>query len=214
LPGRVSHSFQIDANVTSEVAASVSPWAAGYVKRRAVGVWYEIALQVTDVTDLRSATRDNWWKMSLRQPMRRAMSLILAMVLVLWAQFGMALTIASGHGSGCAAHGPHSPMQHAGTHAMASGCCPGHSVAKPKCPSHPAASLPAMNRPDCCNIGRQPFSPETVLLGSGRPTVTELVVVRAANAHAPDFAICDAEWDDTSPPVIRPVLDQKADLRI
>lgn len=152
--------------------------------------------------------------MILRQQIRTLASLLLAVSLSLWAEAGAAATPLAGHGPECHAHS--APASHVAMAAMpekmAAGCCPGHATSKRGCPSHPAVSLAPTERPDCCAMNDGPERPAAFLVTSS-PTLHHYT--NAAITVTPELALSPAaEMHVDSPPGARPILDQKADLRI
>ena len=149
--------------------------------------------------------------MILRQQLRTLATLLLATSLSLWAETGPAVAAPVGHGPECHAHS--TQVGHAAMTAeqMASGCCPEHAV-KAGCPSHPGVSLAPMSRPDCCAVNGAPEQPVSFLVTS---SISLHPYASAAIAVAPELALAPAAEERAELPLYtRPVLDQKADLRI
>jgi len=149
--------------------------------------------------------------MILRQQLRTLASLLLAVSLSLWAETGPAVAFPVGHGPECHAHS--ALMSHAAMDPvkMESGCCPGHET-KAGCPSHPGISLAPMDRPDCCAVNGAPERPISFLVTSSTSLHS---YANAAVAVAPEPALSPAAGERAElPHYSRPVLDQKADLRI
>ena len=153
-----------------------------------------------------------------RSAMRRSLSLVLSLVIVLWANAGLAMPSASGHGSKCHARMVlmHQHATHSASLATGLGCCHQRTQSMPCCPPHPApATIQCGDRPGCCDIGSQPARPlaflvvsatsRTVQLSSNGPTGAMLV------PRAPSYAFPPI---DHSPQFVRPVFELKTDLRI
>src|ERR1035438_8993733 len=112
-----------------------------------------------------------------RSAMRRRLSLVLSLVIVLWAEFGLAMPPAPGHGSKC--HVRTAQMQQHATHfaILATLSGPGqkgpHSM--PCCPSHPAPTpTQGADHPGCCDTSSQPARPLGFLVVSGHSPSVQL----------------------------------------
>jgi hypothetical protein len=150
-----------------------------------------------------------------RSAMRRGLSFVLSLVIILWAETGLAMPPASGHGSKCHVrmvqmhrHTTHSvplatPLQ--GPHSMP--CCPSH---------HPApAPTQGAGHSDCCDISSQPARPLAFLVASGNSFSLQLSVNGPAGTiFAPAPSGSAFLLSDDSSQFVRPVLELKTDLRI
>jgi hypothetical protein len=147
--------------------------------------------------------------MNLRQPVRKAASLILAVTLLLWVEIGVAMVPVSGASVQCRAL----IMQHmhpataVAMHAMASGCCPRHARLKPS-----AAALPPAQRPDCCALSNPPVRPVAFLIARGAPI--ELSLQTSAGPELLPSPPGADVWLGESPPFSKLVFQMKTDLRI
>ncbi len=173
---------------------------------------------VTVVTDGWVAASNNRIGMISRSAMRRGLSLVLSLVIILWAEAGVAMPPASGHGSKC--HVRMAPMHRHATHsatlATPSGCCPQGPHSMPCCPSHPAsAATHCADRPGCCDISSQPARPLAALVALGNSFTPQLSANGPAgtiSAPAPPgsaFLSIDHAYQ-----LVRPVFELKTDLRI
>ena len=171
------------------------------------------------VTDGWVARSDNETGMISRSAMRRSLSFVLSLVIVLWADTGLAMPPASGHGSQC--HGGMAQMhQHAtnsATPATALGCCHPRTHSMPCCPSHPVpAPTPCGDHSGCCDISSQPARPLAFLVASGNSLSLQL----SANGPAGTISVVPAPAGsaflsiDHSYQFVRPVFELKTDLRI
>jgi hypothetical protein len=146
-----------------------------------------------------------------RRAMRRSLSLVLSLVIVLWAESGLAMPAASSHGWKCHVgmvqmngHTAHTVTPEKGPHSM------------PCCPSHPAPALSqSAEHTGCCDISSQPARPLAFLVSSGNsfslqwnatgPAGTILVQAQSRSAFLAG---------EESPRFVRPVFELKTDLRI
>jgi hypothetical protein len=173
---------------------------------------------VTLVTDGWVAGSNNEIGMISRSTMRRSWSFVLSLVIVLWAEAGLAMPPASGHASKC--HVRMAPMQRHATHsatlATSSSCCPQGSHTMPGYPPHPApAPTQCGDRPGCCDISSQPARPLVFLVASGNSFTPQLSVNGPAgtiSAPAPPGSAFLSI--DHAPQFTRPVFELKTDLRI
>ena len=149
--------------------------------------------------------------------MRRSLSFVLALVIVLWADTGLAMPAASGHGYKCHARMMHM-HQHAtrfATPAAALGCCRQRTHSTPCCPSRPApAPTQGADSPGCCDIGSQPARPLAFLVASGNSLSAQLSANGPAGPMVPVSSGSTILSIDHSPRFIRPVFELKTDLRI
>lgn len=170
------------------------------------------------VTDGWCARSNNETGMISRSAMRRSLSFVLSLVIVLWADTGLAMPRASGHGSKCQVRmvQMHQHATHSVTPATALGCCQRGPHSMPCCPPHPApAPTQCGDRPGCCDMSSQPARPLAFLVASGNSLFVQL----SANGHAgtifapapPGSAFHSI---DDSPQFVRPVFKLKTDLRI
>ena len=171
---------------------------------------------VTLVTDVWVAGSNNKIGMISRSAMRRSLSLVLSLVIVLWAETGLAMPSASGHGSKC--HVRMAPMHRHATHsvtlATSSSCCRQGPHTVPCCPPH-AAPAPTQcgDRPGCCDMSSQPARPLAFLVASGSSFTPQL----SANGPAGTISLPARPGSaflsiDHAPQ--RPVFELKTDLRI
>ena len=173
---------------------------------------------VTLVTDDWVAGSNNEVGMISRSAMRRSLSLVLSLVIILWAAAGVAMPPASGHGSKC--HVRMAPMQrhaaHSATLATPSGCCSQGPHSMPCCPSHSASAVThCADRPGCCDLSSQPARPLAVLVASGNSFTPQLSANGPAgtiSALAPPGSACLSI--DHAYQFVRPVFELKTDLRI
>ena len=137
-----------------------------------------------------------------RSAMRRRLSLVLSLVIVLWAGPGLAIRPASGHGAKC-----HVQMADVHQHANHSMAC---------CPSHPSLALTQWSdHPGCCDIGSQPARPLAFLVVSGRSRSIQLSASGpAASILAPVESRSALPSIEQTPQFARPVFELKTDLRI
>jgi len=151
--------------------------------------------------------------MMLTYQTRTTISALLALTVVLWGQTGFATLSAGGNGPQCRMPAHHAAMPTVHHNAMAAGCCPGHALSKRDCLSHAAMSVAPDLHPDCCALSGQPDRPTAFLVNSGTSVHLDL----AAAAGSPDAIILSNAVRlaaAQAAPLTRPVLDQKADLRI
>lgn len=159
-----------------------------------------------------------WAGMISRSAMRRSLSLVLSLLIVLWADTGLAMPPASGHGSKCHVRMAqmHRHATHSATPAAALSCCHQRSHSMPCCPSHPVpAPVPCGDRPGCCDVSRQPARPLAFLVACGNSLSLQL----SANGPAgtillPALSRSACLAIDRSPQCVRPVFELKTDLRI
>src|ERR1035437_4860038 len=105
-----------------------------------------------------------------RSAMRRSWSFVLSLVIVLWAETGLAMPPASGHGSKCHVQmvQMHRHATHPVTQATSLDCCHQGPHSMPCCPPHPApAPTQCGDRPGCCDVSSQPARPLAFLVASG-----------------------------------------------
>ena len=127
------------------------------------------------------------------------MSLMLALIVALWAQSGLAMLTAD----------------HAQCHArMSSMQQQAHTM--PCCPSHAASVPPSFfEPPPCCNLSNQPARPLAFLVISGKSSSGQLSARSIAGAmFTPSQQSCMFLQVADSPPFVKPVFDKKTDLRI
>jgi len=171
---------------------------------------------VTLVTDGWVAGSNNEIGMISRSAMRRSLSLVLSLVIVLWAETGLAMPSASGHGSKCRVRmvQMHRHATHSATLASSSSCCRQGPHTMPCCPPHPApAAAQCGERLGCCDISSQPARPLAFLVASGNSVSLQL------SANSPAGTIFVAAPSSSAILLIghapqRPVLELKTDLRI
>jgi hypothetical protein len=132
---------------------------------------------------------------------RKALTATLVLMLVIWAEAGMAL-LQGDQVTQC------SMIMHKVQSNGGMTCCPSDGTT-------PDPAL-ATNRPPCCTIGNLPERPLGFVVSSEWGTRSSLIcgaVVRAAIAApaAHDFAV----WRNADAPrFVRPVLELKTDLRV
>src|ERR1700676_5203358 len=130
--------------------------------------------------------------MILRSAMRRSLSRVLSLVIILWAQAGIATPPASGHGSKCHVRMVQAHEQAIHPVALATPLPGPHSM--PCCPSHhpPPAPTQDADHPGCCDMGGQPARPLAFLVASGDSVSFQLsadgpagtIFVAAPSGHA------------------------------
>ncbi|MGB7555284.1 MAG: hypothetical protein WBM04_12995 [Candidatus Korobacteraceae bacterium] len=137
-----------------------------------------------------------------RSAVRKRLSLVLSLVIVLWADTGLAMPLASGHGSKC-----HAQMAHMHQHAT-------HSM--PCCPSHTAFALTQLGDPHvCCDISSQPARPLAFLVAYGRSLSVQLRASGPTGTILPPIQSRAALLSiKQAPHFVRPVFELKTDLRI
>ncbi|SRR5271166_1482118 len=138
--------------------------------------------------------------MSSQRAIRRTLSLIVALSVVLWAGSGLAM-LAADYGAEC--HARMFPTQQQA-----------HTV--PCCPSR-AASVPSsfIQTPPCCDVSSQPERLLVFPATSGKSRPSQLSAHSAANAvFAPAQRSSAFLLVVDSPPFVKPVFDKKTDLRI
>ncbi len=174
------------------------------------------------VTDGWVARSDNEIGMISRSAMRRSLSFVLSLVIVLWADTGLAMLPASGHGWKCHVrlvqmhqHAAHSAAQSA-TLATALGCCHQRTHSMPCCPPHPVpAPTPCGDHSGCCDMSSQPARPLAFLVASGNFLSLQLGANGQAGAILlPALSRSAFLASDHSPQFVRPVFELKTDLRI
>jgi len=173
---------------------------------------------VTLVTDGWVAGSNNEIGMISRSAMRRSLSLVLSLVIVLWAETGLAMPSASGHGSKCRVRmvQMHRHATHSVTLATPSGCCQQGPHTMSCCPPHPApAATHWADRPGCCDMSSQPARPSAFLVASGNSVSLQLSANGPAGTiFVPALSSSAFLWGDKSPQFVRPVFELKTDLRI
>ncbi|MFZ0913896.1 MAG: hypothetical protein WBQ76_05220 [Candidatus Korobacteraceae bacterium] len=171
---------------------------------------------MTLVTDGWVAGSNNEIGMISRSAMRRSWSFVLSLVIVVWAEAGLAMPPAPGHGSKCHAGmvQMHRHVAHSVTLATSSGCCPQGPHSMPGCPPHPAPvpNQPA-GHPGCCDMSSQTARPLAFLVASGNSVSLQL----SANGPAGTISLPARPGSaflsiDRAPQ--RPVFELKTDLRI
>jgi hypothetical protein len=141
---------------------------------------------------------------------RSVLSGMLVAVIILCAQTGLASPVPSTHAAQCRAR-----MFRVRQHAMPA-TCKHHSSAAPCCPSHSITAFSTcIDRPGCCTLSNQPARPLAFLVVSRAPLALELSASQSGSAD-PDLLRRDPRTflAADSPPFVKPVFDQKADLRI
>jgi hypothetical protein len=173
---------------------------------------------VTLVTDGWVAGSNNQIGMISRSAMRRSLSFVLSSVIVLWAETGLAMPPAPGHGSKCHVRmvQMHRHATHSVTLATSSSCCRRGPHTMPCCLPH-AAPAPTQcgERPGCCDMSSQPARPLAFLVASGNSVSLQLSTKGPAGtifvAAPSSSAILSI---DHAPQFTRPVFELKTDLRI
>jgi len=132
---------------------------------------------------------------------RRALSLMLALSAALWAETGLGMLPAIGHGAQC--HAQMAQMHHS-------------AASMPCCPSH-AASVPAnfFAPPPCCDMSKQPARPVAYLATSGKSRSNQFCASSGGSLVSAPLQRKSAFLPiSVSPPFVKPVFDLKTDLRI
>lgn len=147
--------------------------------------------------------------MSSRQQVRKVASIVLAVVLALWAEIGVATDQASA--PPCRVHTSHMHSATAAAmHGLSSACCPRHLSPKPGRTSHLAVAY----RPDCCTLSNQPARALAFLIASRTPMESTIQVLARTGpglVSSPSSAtLCLGK----SPPFTKLVFDKKTDFRI
>jgi hypothetical protein len=164
---------------------------------------------VTCVTDSRSSARSYWHGMSTQHRMRSVLSGMLAVAILSCAQTALATPILSTHAVLCRAR-----MSQVRQPAMPPSC-KHHTNAAPCCPSNSVtAAAHCMERPGCCKLSNQPALPLAFLIVSRAPLALELSASRSADVDLDLRPSRRTPPAADSPPFLKPVFDQKADLRI
>ncbi len=161
------------------------------------------------VTDSGQAPRSYWQGMGKRQKMRSGLSAMLAIVLLSCAQTGLATPVLAAHAARC-----HARMSQVRQPAMPSSC-KHHASARPCCPSNSLTAPSICMDPGCCRLSSQPAQPLAFVIVPPGPLTVELSNVRSADVDSDQLrrsrrTLLAAD----SPRFRKPVLDQKADLRI
>jgi hypothetical protein len=144
--------------------------------------------------------------------LRRLVSLVLTLTLLLWVGAGTAANAYSGHGSVCPAGAMHSEHVNAtGAEAVSHHCCPQHPSSALSLEESLNSTSPACQR-SCCKVRRQPLY-DVACLGSDNRQAPYSAVLPANNLYgAPtttfEVAIAPA------PSFQKAVFDLKSDLRI
>jgi len=137
--------------------------------------------------------------MSSQRAIRRTLSLIVALSVVLWAGSGLAM-LAADYGAEC--HARMFPTQQQA-----------HTV--PCCPSRASVPPSLIQAPPCCDLSSQPERPLAFLATSGKSHPNQFSAHNAACAlfePAPRKSAVLLVVD--SPSFVKPVFDKKTDLRI
>ena len=156
--------------------------------------------------------------MRSQSAIRRGISFLLVLPIVLWAETGLAMATASSHVAKCRASMLHGHQHTMNSAALATrlGCCRQRTHSMPCCPPH--VVLPPTqcgDRSGCCGMGSQPAWPLAFLVVSGNPLSSQVNANGPAGAmlmpalSAPVFLAIGH-----SPPFVRPVFALKTDLRI
>ena len=152
--------------------------------------------------------------MSGNATIRKVLTAMLALAILLWAEAGLAL-VAGDQVMAC-----HTMMTHgtASTMAEADDTSMADSDAMPCCPSDPAQDpvRSAPNHPPCCSVSNDAERPLTFLVSSERTTQRPL---DAAATTASSFVPAPAQYfgemlNGDAPRFVKPILELKTDLRI
>src|ERR1035437_4366602 len=177
---------------------------------------------VIQVTDGWVARSDNQIGMISRSALRRSLSFVLSLVIILWADTGLAVLPASGHGAKCQVRmvqmhqrAAHCAAQSA-TLATALGCYHQRTHSMPCCPPQPVpAPTPCGDHSGCCDMSSQPARPLAFLVASGNSLSLQLSANGPAGAILlPALSRSAFLASDHSPQFVRPVFGRKTDLRI
>jgi hypothetical protein len=134
---------------------------------------------------------------------------MLAIALLLCAQTGLATSVLATHAAQC-----HARMSQVPQPAMPSSC-KHHASVRPCCPSNSLTAPSTCMDPGCCKLSSQPAQPLAFVIVPRGPLTLELSNVRSADVDLDQLrrsrrTLLAAD----SPHFIKPVFDQKADLRI
>ena len=156
--------------------------------------------------------------MDSRHTTRKALSLMLALAILCWADTSLAMLPMSAHGAQCLS-GMLAPQRAAPYSAM--------QPATPACHHHHAMSAPSAPTVDtllafqcedqhgCCKLSRPGARPSEFVMISGK---SRSMVLKAGGTGAEELVALPQRSAflsiGNSPPAVRAVLDQKADLRI
>jgi hypothetical protein len=137
--------------------------------------------------------------MGLLRTDRRILPLILALIVVLWAEGVVAMLPTGDYPAQCA-RAPH--MQHAAN-------------SMPCCPPRPESCSTKSTPPSCCDLSNQPVPPLAFIVTPGKSRPDQISGSSTAYvmplAHQKSFALLSSV---SSPPFVKPVFDLKTDLRI
>jgi hypothetical protein len=146
--------------------------------------------------------------MNSRQPVRRVVSLILAVTLLFWVEAGVAMVPVSAGSVQCRDVMQHMrPATTSAMQAMASGCCPRHASLKPA-----EAAISPAQRPGCCSLSNPPPRPLVFVITRGAPI--ELSPQESAGPERLPLPSDTAVWLGEFPPLTQLVFEKKTDLRI
>jgi len=137
------------------------------------------------------------------QQVRRAAALTLALVLLLWAETGLAMLPAVAHGASCRG------MSAAAAHA----CCPQHAASRVGWFTHSGMAPAVLHRPDCCAVRNRPTAPLAFLAASGTTVAIDAAAYSPAGVHLPSAQRMEPAIS-ASPPFTKSVFERKTDLRI
>jgi hypothetical protein len=148
--------------------------------------------------------------MSGNATIRKVLTAMLALVIVLWAEAGLAL-VAGDRVMAC-----HTMMVHAPASTMAASddSNMADSDAMPRCPSQ--AGVLSANHPPCCSVSNDAERPLAFLVTSERTTQR---LLDAAATTASSFVPTPAQYfgemlNADAPHFVKPILELKTDLRI
>lgn len=160
---------------------------------------------MTEITDMPPVLGDNCSSMRVRQPLRRAASLLLMLALVAWAQADPAVK-SPAHAPRCRMAQSASPMKMA--------CCPEHAKPAGLLVSLSSESRADLHRPECCTVRGEASKPLAFLVVSGKSYSPELKSGSSPGQVLLPGAALTLLSLASSPPSPKPVFEQKADLRI
>lgn len=168
------------------------------------------------VTDSRPrTTENNNFSMSVRDTMRKLLTAMLALMILLWAEAGLAL-LPGDQVTQCRAM-PVTMHGQAQTMADDNAADSEDSEAMPCCPADPGqAPKLAASHPPCCSSSDVPERPLGFVVNSERPAshLLDAAVHEATSLGSPPAHHFGELRNPGAPLFVKPVLDLKSDLRI
>lgn len=177
--------------------------------------------RVTQVTDVwRWGRRNIYDSMNSRLTTRRIVSLMLVLVVAVWAQSGLGAAPADGAGMHCRSHANaiHPAISRAGTQALSSlAACPEeHANSMPCCPSQSESLPPECGDRPCCAVSGEPVRPLAFLVVSSTSLEKRLSPNGPLTGMVPAVERGEpvARGLTDAPPYVQSVTEKKTDLRI